>query len=131
MGSLDAFADEMHFNAHDPSAACQHLATTMSITDGIRKNVNLQHPQFFVSHTEKLSALLLVVSAEASVMSDPEALCDYLELTEILASLLEEAQLCSILSADDIRAREHQVLSFLDKIQTVQEAVADWVRIRT
>ena len=87
---------------------------------------DFQHPQFFISQIEKLSALLNVVVAEASVAVEPEAVVDYLELTEILTELLNEAQSYSVLASGETQIRERQVRSFLDKIQTVQEAVADW-----
>lgn len=90
------------------------------------KHAELQHPQFFISQSEKLSALLKVVVAEASITTDPEACVDYLELTEILTALLEEAQCYGTLTPDQIQAQEKQVRCFVDRIETVQEAVSDW-----
>ena len=87
---------------------------------------DFQHPQFFISQSEKLTTLLTVVVAESKVVTDPEACVDYLELTEILAELLDKAQLYSVLSSNELQRREQQVRVFLSKIQTVQDAVADW-----
>lgn len=87
---------------------------------------NIQHPQYFVSQSERLSALLNVVVAEASVATDPDACIDYLQLTEILVDLLDQSQLFSALSTDQLRRRQQDVKSFIGKIETVEEAVADW-----
>ena len=99
------------------------LVKAMSLPDTL---TDLKHPQLFVLQSQRLSALLDVVVAESSVATNPDAIIDYLQLTEILVDLLEKSQLYSALPPHQIRTREEEVKSFLDKIQTVQEAVADW-----
>lgn len=94
--------------------------------------MEFQHPQFFVSQSEKLNTLLNVVVTEAKITTDPEACIDYLELTEILTALLDEVRLYCILDAQQLREKEREVHTFVDKIETIQDAVADWdTRTRT
>ena len=92
----------------------------------LNNTMDYQHPEFFISHADRLSALLDVVVEEASAATDPQACIDYLELTDILVKLLDQSQLYSVLSLSDIQKREKEVSSFVDKVQTVQEAVGDW-----
>ena len=87
---------------------------------------NFEHPQYFVSQSEKLNSLLNVVVEESRSATDPQACIDYLELTEILVHLLEEAQLYSALPLEKLLGRDREVRSFVGKIQTVQDAVSDW-----
>lgn len=84
------------------------------------------HPKFFLLQSERLSALLDVIVMEASAATDPDACVDYLELTEILVDLLNQAQLYSILTPDEIDSRQYEANTLIGRIKTVQEAVGDW-----
>ena len=87
---------------------------------------DFEHPQFFISQSERLSALLDAVVAESSTATDPDACIDYLELTEILVELLNQAQYFSVLSLDQVQSRWKEVESLMSKTRTIQDAVADW-----
>lgn len=88
--------------------------------------VGFQHPQFFVSQSERMSALLDAVVAESATATDPDACIDYLELTEILVELLDQAQYFSVLSLEQVQARWNEVERLMSKTRTIQDAVADW-----
>ena len=88
--------------------------------------VDFQHPQFFISQSERLSALLDAVVAESATATDPDACIDYLELTEILVELLNQAQYFSVLSLDQVENRWKEVESLMSKTRTIRDAVADW-----
>jgi hypothetical protein len=88
--------------------------------------VDFEHPQFFISQSERLSALLDAVVAESATATDPDECIDYLELTEILVELLNQAQYFSMLSLDQVQDRWKEVDSLMSKTRTIQDAVADW-----
>jgi hypothetical protein len=92
----------------------------------IPKATKIDHPQFFISQSERLSALLDAVVAESNTATDPNACLDYLEITDILVELLEQSQYFSVLSSSQIQARWQEVEVLISKIQTIQDAVADW-----
>lgn len=85
-----------------------------------------QHPQFFIEQYQRLSALLNAVVAESNTATDPDACIDYLEITEILVELLDQSQFFSVLPAEQIQSSWKEVQSLMSKIQTIQDAVADW-----
>ena len=74
----------------------------------------------------RLNALLNVVVHESRFATNPDALVDYLELTEILTNLLDEARLYGVLAPEELQLREQEVLRYVDKVRTVQDAVGDW-----
>lgn len=87
---------------------------------------NFEHPQFFIKQSEKLSALLDAVVAESNAATNPDACIDYLEITEILVELLDQSQYFSVLSHAQLQGNWKEVQSLMGKVQTIQEAVADW-----
>lgn len=100
--------------------------SSMSSMAPDNKAKEFQHPLFFIAQSENLTALLDVVVHESESATNPDALIDYLELTSILTSLLEEARLFATLTEDDLHGRQQHVRNFLDRIQTVKDAVGDW-----
>jgi hypothetical protein len=90
------------------------------------EHADFEHPRFFIEQSERLSALLNAVVTESSTATDPDACIDYLEITEILVELLDQTQWFSVLSAEQIQEKWKEVQSLLGKVQTIQDAVADW-----
>ena len=90
------------------------------------KATEIEHPQFFILQSERLSALLDAVVAESSTATSPDACIDYLEITDILVELLEQSQYFSVLTWQQIQARWQDVESLISKILTIEGAIADW-----
>ena len=90
------------------------------------KATEIEHPQFFILQSDRLSALLDAVVEESNTATNPDACIDYLEITDILVELLDQCQYFSVLSSNQIQARWQEVEGLISKIQTVQDAVADW-----
>lgn len=90
------------------------------------KPLDLEHPRFFVEQSERLSALLNAVVAESSTATDPDACIDYLEITEILVELLDQSQYFSVIPRDQFQDNWKDVQSLMSKVQTIEDAVADW-----
>ncbi|KXT01103.1 hypothetical protein AC579_6767 [Pseudocercospora musae] len=88
--------------------------------------ITYTNPAFFVHQSQKLQALLAKVVQESSSATGPEAAIDFLQLTEILAALLDEAQLYSILSPNELGRRQSHVHDFMSKFETIESAVGDW-----
>lgn len=118
----------MHFQ--DP---CQHghfltqphrlfwMAPTPS-----QDEANLADPMFFASQSQKLNALLSTVVRESSKATNPDAAIDFMQLSEIITGLLEEAQMFSVLSGEDLMQRIEAARTFMGKIETVQSVIEDW-----
>lgn len=87
---------------------------------------NLTDPAFFAAQSQKLNALLSTVVRESSTATNPNATIDFMQLTEIVTSLLEEAQIFSVLSREDLMQRSEAVRTFTGKIETVQSVIEDW-----
>lgn len=90
------------------------------------KQDDLANPAFFSSQSQKLHALLSTVVHESTTATNPDAAIDFLQLTEILSSLLEESQMYSVLNENDLMQRSSGVKSFMGKIETVQSVIQDW-----
>lgn len=88
--------------------------------------LDMDDPKIFATQSQRLSALLDAVVEESGSATDPDACVDYLELTEILADLLNQSQLLSVLSPDQLGDRRQEVKTFVGKIETIQDAIADW-----
>ena len=86
---------------------------------------DVDHPQLIVSQSEKLKALLDVVVGKSQMATNPDACIDYLDITGILNELLDEARLYSILTHQQLGLREQDVRNLANRIQTVEEVVAD------
>lgn len=92
-----------------------------------KEDDNLSNPAFFGSQSQKLSALLDTVVRESATATNPDAPIDFLQLTDILSSLLEEAQMYSVMSGDELQQRRQtDVRGFMGRIETVEEVIADW-----
>ena len=87
---------------------------------------NSLNSNYFVSHATFLNAVLRDMVEEAYLATKPEASLAYLELTAILAKLLEEAHLLSIVGVDDLRRRNSQVHAFVDKMETISSVIPGW-----
>lgn len=87
---------------------------------------NLTDPAFFASQSQKLNALLGTVVREASTATNPDAAIDFMQLTEIVTSLLEEAQVFSVLSQEELGRREGDVRGFMGRIETLHSVIEDW-----
>ncbi|KAF2163725.1 hypothetical protein M409DRAFT_25911 [Zasmidium cellare ATCC 36951] len=90
------------------------------------REANLTDPAFFASQSQKLNALLGTVVREASTATNPDAAIDFMQLTEIVTSLLEEAQMFSVLSQEELGRREGDVRGFMGRIETVHSVIEDW-----
>lgn len=86
---------------------------------------DFDHPQFFVSQSERLKALLDVVVDESQMATNPDACINYLDITGILNELLDEARRYSVLTHQQLGLRERDVRNLANMIQTVEEVVAD------
>lgn len=94
------------------------------------KEDDLATPAFFGEQSQRLSALLSTVVRESATATNPDASIDFLQLTEIISSMLEECQMYSVMSGRDLAQRGAEVRSFVGKIETVREVIEDWdVRI--
>lgn len=90
------------------------------------EEANLADPAFFASQSQKLNALLSTVVRESSTATNPDAAIDFMQLTEIITGLLEEAQMFSVLSREDLMQRGEAVRAFIGKIETVRSVIEDW-----
>ncbi|KAK4503756.1 hypothetical protein PRZ48_004671 [Zasmidium cellare] len=90
------------------------------------EEAHLSDPAFLASQSQKLNALLSTVVREASTATNPDAAIDFMQLTEIVTSLLEEAQIFSVLSGEELRRRGEAVRGFMGRIETVQSVISDW-----
>ena len=99
------------------------FASTMSAKP---ENRDFEHPRFFIEQSERLSALLKAVVTESNTAIGPDACIDYLEITDILVELLDQTQYFSVLSVEQLQSNSKEVQSLLGKVQTIQDAVADW-----
>ncbi|CAK3743117.1 Hypothetical predicted protein [Lecanosticta acicola] len=80
-------------------------------------------PSFFISQSVKLNKLLNTVVQESTTASDPEAGIDYLQLTEILSSLLEESQIYSSMSAVELQQRSAQARLLITRLRSIELAI--------
>lgn len=84
------------------------------------------NPAFLVHQSQKLQALLTKAMQESASAITPEASIDLSQLTEILSSLLEEAQFYSILSSEELQRRQNDVHTFMRRFKTIESAMGDW-----
>lgn len=88
----------------------------------MRNGSGFQHPHYFFSQTDKLTALLSRLAEDTSAFGP----CDgYLQAYEVLTKLLNESQLFSSLTREGLRHLEPNVRSFVDEVQNVDWFVAD------
>ncbi|KAK4540138.1 hypothetical protein LTR36_009724 [Oleoguttula mirabilis] len=94
-----------------------------------RAQAAYQHQQFFFEQKEKLSSLLNTVGRDAKAATNYQLGADYYELTAVVTQLLEEAQLMSGFTFNQIQQSGVQMQPFAEKVQLV-ETVAVEVRMR-
>ncbi|KAK5129602.1 hypothetical protein LTR08_003033 [Meristemomyces frigidus] len=94
-----------------------------------RAHAAFQHQQFFFEQKEKLSALLNAIGRDARTATTYQAGADYHELTTVVTQLLEEAQMLSRFTFDQVQRCGVVMQPFAEKVLLV-ESVALEVRAR-
>lgn len=116
--------------ASQPSNVPQRTARHHFMMYTSRARIAFQHQQFFFEQKEKLSNLLNSVGQDARIAAGQPACMDYYELTTVITQLLEEAQILSALTYEQIERSGIQMQPFAEKVQLV-ESVAAEVRVKT
>ena len=88
----------------------------------MRSGSEFQHPFYFFSQTDKLTALISRLVEDTTTFGP----CDgYPQAYEFLTKLLNESQLFSSLTREDLRQLEPDVRSFVVEVQNVDSFVAE------
>ena len=94
-----------------------------------RAHAAFQHQQFFFEQKEKLAALLNTVGRDAKRVTTLQAGAEYYELTTVVTQLLEEAQVLSRFTFDQVHRSGVQMAPFAEKVALVERVTIE-VRAR-